>query len=254
MTGAGRWSTCALIVAALWSCTGCMTLRGSLASSTGPSPDAWSTADEQMVHVGEHVRFSFVMTQSLHAEQGIDPVGLVDYCLMRVNNKLIEPEMSTGGQYILSHLFDDIVDGQQIRVAAMTYRIHGQRDRRLIAGEWVNLDTPDRADQLVARDEILLTAYKSRIELPVTPIGEGWDILGGRLRLIRSDGGTVVIRAAIGHDDGFVVRGPFEEGEYMITYAPDAEMLNPKGTTRIQFVVTDDRGKQHVIERLLSTP
>ncbi len=236
------------------SLVGCVSPGGSLASTTGPSAGVWSTADPQIVHVGERVRFSFVLTASLNAEQGIEPSGIVDYCFVRIGQDLLETGIGEFGHFEVEHVFDALPPGQEVTVTATGYRMLGSRDRRLIAGEWITRTDFDQTDRVICQDDLTLTAYKSRIELPVQPDSDDWDIAGGGLALIRRDGRTTVVRASQNGEDGFEVRGPFDDGKYMVTYEPSAEMLNSSGTTQVRFTVMDDRGRQHVIERLLSTP
>ena len=70
--------------------SGCIT--GSLASDTGPSPPGtfWSDAARQMVHVGEQVRFDFVLQDALRRR--VLPMGLADYSVVFVDGKRIETQ------------------------------------------------------------------------------------------------------------------------------------------------------------------
>ena len=62
--------------------TGC--ISGSLATSTGPNgPQAWSAASQQDAHVGEEVRFSFILVNPM-LDRPMDPYGYVDYCVTSV--------------------------------------------------------------------------------------------------------------------------------------------------------------------------
>lgn len=207
-----------------------------------------------MVHVGERVRFSFVLTESLNAEQGIEPSGIVDYCLVRVGNEMIDTGFGDLGHFEAEYTFDKAQPGQEINVIATGYRQMGGRDRKLIAGKWVTRSDFDQTDRAICRDDLALTVYKSRIEWLIQPDADDWDIAGGTLVMIRRDGGTTLIRASRDGEDGFKVQGPLDGGDYMIVYEPTAEMLNSSGTTHVRFTIMDDRGQQHVLERLLSTP
>ncbi len=240
------------VVTGIFPLSGCMS--GSLASDSGPS-GRWSTQNEQLVHVGEHVEFSFGISQSLTRGRHHDPTGIVDYCVAVAGDEYIEASLDNTGHYRFGFDVVGMRPGGGIVVRASAVRQKGLRDMRLIGSEWVQADDPfDGVDRSVARDSIQLTVYRSIVELPVPNDGTDLQFAEGRLEIVKSDGAIATITPGDNARQGFTVGEPNRSGERLIIYYPKAVELNKHGTTDVRFTVPDAAGRAHVFDGILPTP
>ncbi len=241
-----------LLVAASW-VGGCTV--GSLASNTGPRPpgQSWSDARHQMVHVGETVRFDFVLVD--HAGRFVHPLGLADYCVMMIGPERKDAKPDLGGHFQFTHRFDDVPTGSEIEVRASAYRQHGGRDFMKMSGRWLQNDNPfDQPDQKVAGDAILLRVYETSLELILARPADELDMESGVLRVHRTDGAETSVYIDRPHRPGFRIFGPEPDGSYRIRYQPAGSELNPVGTTEVEFVIYDVAGRSYRVASTFATP
>ena len=105
-----------MVALAAGAASGCM--RGSLATSTGPNgPQAWSADKSQDAHVGEQVRFSFILVKPWQ-KGPVDPYGHADYCLADIGGHRVLCEPDWGGRFRFEDDFSDDAPGQTIIVSA----------------------------------------------------------------------------------------------------------------------------------------
>ena len=232
---------------------GCIT--GSLASDTGPAPPGtfWSDAARQMVHVGEQVRFDFVLQDA--RRRFVSPVGFADYCVAFVGGERIETEMDAYGRFRFSHTFDHAGPGDRIHVEAAAYRQRDNRDFVNVGGQWVQSHSPlNRQDRPVATDAIMFTVYQALIELALAPGASGLKPETGVLRIRRSDGSLTTVYVDRPNRSGFTLtdRGP--DGGCRVRYTPKGDELNPTGTTDVEFLIYDTAGNPHHASATLDTP
>lgn len=230
-------------------------LPGSLATDSGPSPLEWSEANHQFVHVGERVRFSFVMARDSRKKNAINPLGLVDYCIGNVGGERIEATLTDTGHYRFMSDMSDRRPGEVIDVSAAAYRTRGTRDVMKIGDTWVRADAPsDQPDRLLSRDRLRLTVYKSRIELPCKRPLTDLDMDTGHLEIRRADGSVTEVLSNGSGGGGFAHTGPDADGLYHVLYEPRASELNKNGMTAIRFRVRDTANNPHVFDAVLKTP
>lgn len=204
--------------------------------------------------MGETVRFDFVLTQPGSGRM-IDPIGLVDYCVVAIGNGRIHVDADALGHFLFAYTFNDFRPGEKIVVEARAYRIRGHRDYMNIAGEWVRSQSPsDLPDQVVIADSIRLTAYALTLELQVRSPGSPLEAESGVLRIQRRDGTETLRYIDRPYRHGFTVQGPNAQGTYVIRYAVQGDELNSTGRTPVEFVIHDRRGKRMVEARVFDTP
>lgn len=233
---------------------GCVS--GSLASDTGPrtGDSVWSAVPRQRVHVGETVRFDFVITEPVRGGM-IDPTGVADYCIVSIGPDRIHINPDTAGHFQFEHTFDNLRAGEKLVVRARAYRVRGHRDYMKIAGRWMRSESPtDIFDQKVAADSIALTAYTLTLELKIQPRGIELDAESGLLRIQRDDGSEVVRYIDRPHRPGFTVDGPDARGAYLIRYHTRSNELNRTGKTTVGFEIHDQNGKRIAVTRVFDTP
>lgn len=230
-------------------------MSASLATNTGPrlSGQQWSTAAEQLVHVGESVRFDFVLTDwdgSL-----LSPIGLADYCAAYVGGERIEVGFDPNGHFRFDFVFDAVAAGETIAVAAEAFRQVGGRDFINAQGEWFESQSPyEVADKQVAGDNLLLRFYRATIELPLARPADDLEPDTGVLRIRRSDGSVSSVYVDRPGRPGFELSGPDGMGFYHVRYSPTGAELNATGTTEVEFVIFDVAGQRHRVASDLPTP
>lgn len=230
-------------------------MRGSLATDSGPSPTRWSTLDKQLVHVGENVAFSFVLTRDVHQQVPLDPFGVADYCTATLGSKRVEASLDDGGHYRFTFVIDEAQPGETLTVSAAAYRQKGQRDMIDIGGQWVRGENPyDPPDQAVGRDSLRLLVYRSRIDLPIERPEADLNLADGRLDIHKNDGSITSIYHQQNGRRGFHFEGPDADGRYHVFYDPAVDEINKSATTPIRFIVHDQSGSQHAFEAALATP
>ena len=234
---------------------GCISIKGSLATDSGPSPTGWSTHHRQLVHVGERVGFSFVLARSPRSEAPIDPLGIADYCIAMAGSEMIEAELDEAGHYRFTCHMTGKRPEQVVKVTATAYRQRGQRDMMRIGGVWVRGNDPyDQADFPRAKDSLYLVVYSSRLDLPVKRPDHDLDMTAGRLEIRKNDVPPTEIYCRDRDQRGFRYTGPDEDGFYHVLYEPGADELNKRGTTPVRFSAYDTAGTPHVTEAFINTP
>ncbi|MCP4589548.1 MAG: hypothetical protein GY842_02265 [bacterium] len=226
---------------------------GSLATSTGPRTSGdWSVCRDQAAHVGETVRFSFILTQ-LFRNRPIDPGGLADYCMISFGDEWDEADLDEGGRFILTRRIPREWRSREISVVASAYRKYGQRDRVALGGELLHADAADDpADPLVAYAEINLLVYQSSVEFELTAGADGLDFDTARMLLRTTDGLASTVPRARPPVGGFTVQGPTDGGIFTVQLEPRYEQINRTGTTQAEFIICNRAGQEqrHQIEFL----
>ena len=232
---------------------GCV--RGSLASSTGPSAPGfhWSTASRQMVHVGEEVRFDFVLHDA--RKRSVSPLGLADYCVTYLDGERVEIDSTPEGHFSFSHKFDGVQPGDRVVVEVTAFRQRGGRDFMRIQGIWMHNDSPyDKADKPFRRDAIRFEVYETPIELTLVRPADDLDLETGVLRLRGGDDRLTRIMIDKPNRPGFTISGPGSEGYYRIHYLPTGSELNPSGVTEVEFAIHDVNHQLHEVRTTIETP
>jgi hypothetical protein len=206
------------------------------------------------VHVGEEVRFDFVL-QDPTTRKFVSPVGRVDYCVATVDAQRIEAEPNTAGHFQFSHTFDRAKPGDKIKVQATAYRQRAGRDFVRVHGQWLRSESPyELSDSKAAWDSVSLTVYEAPIELRIARPPDDLDPETGVLRVRRSDGAITSVYIDRPHRPGFTVTGPEPDGHYRIRYVPKGNELNAIGTTDVELVIYDTAGNPHYASTTLNTP
>ncbi|MFH0982091.1 MAG: hypothetical protein V2A79_11175 [Planctomycetota bacterium] len=228
---------------------------GSLATSTGSrSSGDWSIAGHQAAHVGEKVRFSFVLTQPFITHP-ISPAGIADYCIVALDDQNAEAEPDANGKFTLAYRMPEAWRNREIRVRATAYRQYGQPDRKVVGGELLQVESAaDPVDRVIARAALTLLVYHSTVELTLTPGADDFDFSTGRLVLRKADGTGSSVGMARPPVGGFTVEGPDALRVYTVRFAPAWEQVNLTGTTAAEFTVLDLTGVQHRFETEFLTP
>lgn len=204
--------------------------------------------------MGETVQFDFVLTQA-GSGRLIDPIGLVDYCVVAIGHDRIHVDADALGHFFFTYTFDKLRPGQDILVEARAYRMRGHRDYMNIAGEWVRSQSPtDPPDQIVTEDSIRLTAYALTLAFKVRSPGSQLDTESGVLRILRDDGSETLRYIDRPHRPGFTVEGPDARGAYQIRYAARGDDLNRTGRTAVEFDIHDRAGRKIAVARVFDTP
>ncbi|MCK4658884.1 MAG: hypothetical protein KAV82_05120 [Phycisphaerae bacterium] len=228
---------------------------GSLATSTGlRSGGDWSVARRQAAHVGETVRFSFVLTKLLE-KHPISPSGIADYCIIALGDQYAEADLGGGGKFMLSYHMPEHWADREIRVLATAYRIYGRRDRMVIGGELMQVDNAsDPADKIIARASINMLVYQSRVELTLPRGAHDFDFGTGRLIIRKNDGTASTAALARPPIGGFTVDGPDEKNVFTARFEPRHDQVNRTGSTTAEFHVWDLAGHQHSTKDEFMTP
>lgn len=228
---------------------------GSLASNTGPRPPGhrWSVARRQMVHVGETVRFDFVLTDALG--RLVQPTGLADYCVSYISGQRLEASPDITGHFGFAHTFDDVRPGQTVTVKTTAYRQRGQRDFMNIRGKWYQSDSPyELPDKKVGSGSIRLEVYAAPVELTIPQPPDDLDLETGVMRIRRGDGATTSVYIDRPGRPGFTITGPEPAGRYQVRYLPWGDELNASGSTEVEFTIYDRAGQAHYAAVTLETP
>lgn len=185
----------------------------------------------------------------------IDPIGLVDYCVVAIGNDRIHVDADALGHFVFAYTFDKLQPGESIVVEARAHRIRGHRDFMNIAGEWVRSQSPsDLPDRIVIADSIRLTAYALTLEIRLRSPDSPLDAESGVLRIKRRDGSQTLRYIDRPHRPGFTVEGPDARGAYVIRYAARGNELNSSGKTPVEFVIHDRAGRRMRETRVFDTP
>ncbi len=243
----------AVLASAAIAVGGCV--GGSLASNTGPRPPGhrWSVARRQMVHVGETVRFDFVLKDMLG--RLVHPTGVAEYCVTFIGGQRLEAVPDVHGHFGFVHTFDDVRPGDRVIVKTTAYRQRGGRDFMKIRGQWYQSDSPyELPDKKVRSDSIRLYVYVAPIELTIPRPPDDLDPETGVMRILRSDGSTRSIYLDRPGRPGFTITGPEPAGRYRVGYLPSGDELNSGGTTEVEFTIYDRSGQTYHAAVTLETP
>jgi len=222
--------------------------RSSLATDTGPVPQGtvWATAKEQWAHVGETLRISYVL-----------PEGIADYAVLRVLPGSFSKVASLAepGHFYFEVRFDHPTPPDRpYRLVATAYHQRGERDFMDMDGQLLVRQSQDVPDAVVAKAQILLHVYQSRVNLKLPPEPNGYRWETGRLVLYLDGGREVTVRAERYYRRGFKVIGPDRSGAYTVSYEPTADQVNKRGVTRVAFFVVTGSGVERKFESLIPTP
>ena len=230
-------------------------IRGSLATSTGPNGrQGWSADSRQDAHVGEKVRFSFILVNPF-VNRPVDPYGYADYCTATVGRHRVQCEPDLGGRFRFEHLLDGVEDGQTVKVTATAYRQYGRRDFIKVGDTWLRGESRfDEPDRKVHSDSLYLDVYQAQVAIRLPAGATPFEFETGRLELIRGDGMTSRVFADQPGRPGFTVEGPDEQGMYTIAHLPRGTELDSSGQTKARFVVQDLDGQRHTAEAVIPTP
>jgi hypothetical protein len=232
---------------------GCVS--GSLATDTGPRPPLhqWSTENRQKVYVGEPVQFDFVLTDGFG--NFVHPDGVADYVAAFAGGERIQVDYDLSGHFPFSHRFDTVKAGDEITVKAVAYRQNHSRDFMLVAGAWMQSESPyDVPDKKVASDEVTLEAYETPIELTVPQPKRELDPSTGVIRIRQNDGNTTSVFLSTALRPGFSIAGPEPDGVYRIRYVPKGDEVNPTGQTDVELTIYDTAGQPHQVSTKIDTP
>jgi hypothetical protein len=206
-----------------------------------------------MVHVGEEVRFDFVLQDWLG--RFVSPVGRADYLIATIGPDRVEAAADEAGHFSFSHAFDQARPGDTIDVRAAAYRERGGRDFVKVRGRLMSSDSPYTVpDKVVARDAIRLAVYQSVVELEVIRPPDDLDAPSGVLRLRRADGSSTPVYLDRPDRRGFTMTGPEPAGVYRITYRPRGTEINATGQTDVDFTIHDTAGQRHTETVTVDTP
>lgn len=250
-----RLQTCSLFVAFGLAGTNAGCVAGSLATDTGFRPPGfeWSVDTEQQVHVGEEVRFDFVLHD--WSKNLLNPIGIADYCATIVQGERIEVDAQPSGHFQFSHKFDGLTPGERINIRVDAYRQRDDRDFMYIRDRWIHTpNSHNLDDKRVASASIRLTVYAAAIELSIVRPPDDLDPETGVLRIRRTDGSTKSFFIDRPGRRGFTVDGPTVDGYYRFRFRPRGNELNSSGTTAVEIEVYDLSGNPHYAETILDTP
>ncbi len=228
---------------------------GSLASNTGfSSGGVWSVAKVQDVHVGETVRFSFVLRERFR-DGRIELLGIADYAAANILDERIEVEPDVSSAFLFENKLKDVPAGRIVDVEVAAFKIRGTRDYMKIRGRWQHsISAVDEPDNLVGQDRLRLRVYQSEIDYSFAKPRADLDWATARLVLTRDDGRASTVLMDQPHRPGFTMNGPDRKGNYHIQYFPLAEQINSSGSTRASLKVLDVHGVQQSFEFDFETP
>ncbi|MFQ5491014.1 MAG: hypothetical protein ACE5GE_09860 [Phycisphaerae bacterium] len=242
------WAAMAALLAG--TCSGC--IEGSLATSSGPS--LWSARKQQQVHVGETVRFDFILVGRFQ-KRLLDPYGLADYVMAQIGEHRVQCEPDLGGHFQFEHRFSGVRPGQQIEVTVTAYRQHGNRDFIQAGKHWLRGDSSvDEPDPKVCQARITLEFYQARLEATLPGGGSPLEPESGKLRLFGRNDRVSSVFVDRPNRRGFALSGPDASGNYTLVYEPDGDEIDPSGQTEARFIIYDLAGQQHTFELTLATP
>ncbi|UCF32364.1 MAG: hypothetical protein JSV78_08505 [Phycisphaerales bacterium] len=228
---------------------------GSLATNTGPRPPLhqWSTANRQMVYVGEQVEFDFVLTDGFG--NFVHPDGVADYIAAFIGGERIQADYDLSGHFPFSYRFDTVKPGDEVSVKAVAYKQNHSRDFMLVAGTWMQSESPyEVPDTKVASDDVALEAYEASIELTVPQPKRDLDPSTGVIRIRRNDGMTTSVFVSTALRPGFSITGPQPGEVYRIRYVPKGDEVNPTGQTDVELTIYDMAGQPHQVTAKIDTP
>jgi len=217
----------------------------------------------QAAHVGEEVAFDFVLTDATGAF--LAPTGVADYVIATIGGQRQAVETDLGGHFVFSHHFKASKPGDRVRVTTEAFRERGRRDfiqvlgevpgRAQAVGRWIASESSrDEPDQRIASDAVDLEFYQAVVDLPVSGTGDDLDLDTGVMRFRKLDGRVVAVYAMRPGRPGFVLSERSAAGGFRVTFQPDASMLNPSGSTEVEFSIQDRAGRRVTASATLPTP
>lgn len=237
----------------LWTASsGCVT--GSLATTTGDlRGGTWSIDPVQHVHVGEHVRFSFVLKKPL-ARDSISAIGLADYCVFRIGVDADAVPVNADGRFLYSRDFGDAKPGTPINVIATAYRTVGTQDGMKVAGEWIQNESPyDEPDARVASAVVQLVPYQAVVTFDVAPELRGADFDSAVLTLYGPNESPTRILKQTPTRAGFTIDWSDGAGG-RILFEPTWRQINASGQTKAELSILDSTGTERVLTKFVPTP
>jgi len=228
---------------------------GSLATNTGNTRGGeWSIDNQQYVHIGENVTFSFVLKKPL-ATSAINATGIADYCIFEYGDDADAVDVDLEGAFVCEHDFVDITPETPIKVTAKAYRMVGTRDRMKIAGQWLRNESPDdEPDIFVASDSVRLIPYQVQIVVNVPDAWRNYDFETAVLSLHRSeDEPPKDFRLKRGLRRGFTVDRS-DPKAWRIRFEPRAAEVLPNGQMRAELCILDESGDMRSINGIVPTP
>ncbi len=182
---------------------------GSLATNTGPSDvGEWSAARVQQAHVGERVGFSFILREPGSA-QAVSASRLADYLVMQFGGERAEFNLGLADRFEFEHVLTQAQPGDRILVRGEAMRIRAERDTMKVGGRWQRSESPfNDPDRAVARDELTLEMYQSRVEIAFAVPPEDLDWSTARLDIVRRGNQRTAVYRASTTRHGFSVNGP----------------------------------------------
>ncbi len=249
--GAAWWLACAGLLA----CGNAGCIYGSLASDTGHSAEGlWSVAEVQDAHVGEVVKFSFILRERFNPHR-IDALRIADYAAAEILSERVEAGPDLDSAFMLEHRLDNVASGRILRVEVAAFAIRGSKDFMKIGGRWHHSASGvDAPDKLVAKDSIKLRTYQSKIDYEFHKPQIALDWATARLVITRRDGKVTTVFADQPHRAGFTMNGPDHRGHFHIRYFPVADQIDKTGTTRAALRVLDLNGVQQTYDFEFDTP
>lgn len=249
--GGAWWLACVGVLA----CGNAGCIYGSLASDTGYSQEGlWSVAEVQEAHVGESVKFSFILRERFKAQR-IDVLRIADYAAANILNERIEAGPDLDSAFLLEYRLDNVAAGRTLRVEVAAFEIRGSKDFMKIRGRWHHSASGvDMPDKRVAKDSIKLRTYQSKIDYEFRKPQITLDWTTARLVITRRDGKVTTVFADQPHRAGFTMNGPDRRGYFHIRYFPVADQVNKTGTTRAALRVLDLNGVQQTYDFEFDTP
>lgn len=232
--------------------SGC--IRGALATSTGRNgPSLWSEEKVQWAHVGEQVRFSFILI-SPTVNRALNPEGFADYCVIRIGEAMVGCELDFEGHFRCIYRFENEPAGSEIRVEATTYRQYELRDFLPLDAGWTESSpSGDQPDRKIASDKLTIKLYETRIELALSD-DKQWDWQSGRLELHAPGKAPVTIYEEQELQPGYRVETLGGGKGFAIRYAPRADEMGTTGMTNYAFTIHDLGGEPHIIRGSVKTP
>jgi hypothetical protein len=226
-------------------------MSGSLATSTGPQgPKDWSVEKLQHAHVGENVRFQFVV---IDVFRGVPVGNMADYVVWEVGGVPEVTAADPDGRYQLTHEMPTTAAGN-VAVSATAYRMRGSQDTQVINGRLIQRGNPnDSPDAWVASDRLTVRVYQSEVRFDV-PAQTPPCLWTTALLTFETERGVETILPQRPGRDGFAILSDDQGGNTVVTCSPPAEVLRTNGTTQARLLVQDEAGQQHVFETVLDTP
>jgi hypothetical protein len=211
-------------------------------------------AGHQAAHVGENVKFSFILTKTF-GKFPVHPAGIAEYCVLEIDQHPVEMELDEGGKFSASYVMPAEWANREIKIKAAAYRQYGQRDRIVHKERLLQSDrAADPKDQAIARDAITMLVYQSAIEFKVEKEAEELDFDAAHLVVRKADGTSSTVAKFGVSGRGFLVDSRTESAEHTVRYEPACAQVNGTGMTQAELTVPDRAGRAHHYRTEFMTP